>query len=116
MHGKSMWSTLLGRRKINMPKDMRLVAILPTLLKLYCAVLLKMVQGSLDNLCQWQFAFRPKRQCHDVVFVLRMLIEKSIEWRQPIFIADGDLPKAYDNVKHSLDADASLTRASQRSS
>ena len=37
-----------------------------------------------------------------MVFVLRALIEKSIEWRLPIYVADGDLPKAYDNARHSL--------------
>ena len=49
---------LIGKKKqINMPKDMRPIAILPTLLKLYCAVLLRLVQGSLDNLSQLQFVF-----------------------------------------------------------
>ena len=60
--------------------------------------------------------FRPKRQCRDVVFVLRTLTDKSIEWRQPIFIADGTFQKHTTTPNILWLVVALSTRASLRSS
>ena len=49
-----------------------------------------------------QFAFVPKHQPHEVVYILRSLIEKALEWNIHIFIIDGDIQKAYDFTKHSV--------------
>ena len=52
-----------------MPSDLRPIAILPVLLKVYCAVRLLLVERSFDKLSEWQFAFRPRRQCHKITFM-----------------------------------------------
>ena len=85
-----------------MPADLGPVAILQVLLKVYCVTMLLLVEGSLDKLSEWQFAFRPRRQCREIIFMLRNLTEKALEWKVPISFADGDLPKAYDNARHSV--------------
>ena len=36
--------------------------------------------------------------------MLRNLTKKALEWKVSVFIADGDLPKAYDNARHSVAA------------
>ena len=58
----------------------------------------------LDDISEWQFALRPRRQCNEVIFMLRISAEKALEWKIPIFVADRNLPKAYDNVMHSIAA------------
>ena len=62
--------------------------------------------GSLrHDISAYQFAFRPKRQCHEIVFILWQLVETNLEWKgsePPLCVFDGDLPKAYDNVRHSI--------------
>ena len=37
-----------------------------------------------------------QNEAHEVVYILRSLIEKAIEWNIHIFVLDGDLHKAYD--------------------
>ena len=41
-------------------------------------------------------------QAHEVIFIIRNLIEKASEWQDHICVLDGDLHKAYDYTKHSL--------------
>ena len=80
----------------NRVKDFRPIAILPVLYKVYSLVLLALTAQRLDRLEAPQFAFRPHFQAHEVIFILRSLIEKAIEWDSPLFVLDGDLAKAYD--------------------
>ena len=68
-----------------MPSDLRPIVMLPVVLKVYCATLLLFVERLLDDISEWQFAFRPRWQCHEVIFVLRNLAEKTSEWKIPIF-------------------------------
>ena len=58
--------------------------------------------GGLRNVAinNCQFAFRPGFQFAEVLFVLRQLIEKSIEFDTNLLIFDGDIYKAYDTVNH----------------
>ena len=60
-----------------------------------------MSSGKFDSLVAPQFAFRPGYQTHEVVFILRNLVEKAIEWNTPVFVLNGDLAKAYDFTLHS---------------
>ena len=92
------------------PGHLRPIAILPVLSKLYFAVLMHIVKNVVKPTSQFQFAFKEKHQAAEVVFALRMIIEKSNEWQLPFCFLDGDLPKAYDNVLHPLLA----TRLSKR--
>ena len=42
-----------------------------------------------------------------MVFILRQLIEKAVEWQAPqVFIMDGDIKKAYDYASHTAFAEA----------
>ena len=76
------------------------IVILSVLAKLYSATLYHLVSEFVEPISQYQFNFLPKHQSAECVFILRMLIEKSIEWQMPLCFLDGDLPKAYDNVLH----------------
>ena len=64
-----------------------------------------------DRLYAPQFAFRKFHQAHEVVFILRQLIEKAVEWQAPqVFIMDGDIKKAYDYASHTAFAEAARSR------
>ena len=73
---------------------------LPGLEKVYALLLLKLTGGKCDLLEAPQFAFRRGHQAHEVIFILRQLVEKSLEWNQVIFVLDGDIQKAYDFTRH----------------
>ena len=57
-----------------------------------------------------QFSFKPGHQCHEVVFILRRIVEICIEWNVPIFILYGDISKAYDFTQHDKVMDTLLSR------
>jgi hypothetical protein len=69
-----------------------------------------------DLLCETssrQFAFKTNHQCHEIIFILRRLIEISLEWAIPIWILDGDIVKAYDNTQHDKIHGALINRGIQ---
>ncbi len=64
-------------------------------------MILRLTRGRCDVLVAPQFAFRKNHQAHEVIFILRQLIEKALEWDMGLFLMDGDVRKAYDFTKHS---------------
>ena len=94
-------------------KQFRPIALLPTLYKLYSIVLGTLAGPNLRRLRAPQFAFRASHQAHEVIFILRNLIEKGIEWDVcggNVFILDGDISKAYDNTDQLFFAEAAVKR------
>ena len=88
----------------------RPIAILPVLQKLYAKLLDFLTGNSLGATVGVQFAFKSGHQCHEPVFIMRRLIEVSLEWAVPIFILDGDITKAYDYTQHARMLDALMAK------
>ena len=82
-------------------KQFRPIAILPVLSKLFSKLIALLAKPHMRQLRAPQFAFTPGHQPHEVIFILRTLIERAIEWNIPIWILDGDIQKAYDNTQHN---------------
>ena len=96
---------ILKKEEPTHPSKLRRITIIPVLMKLYVACIMELEKGHLENISEFQFAFRPGRPALDVIFILRSLIEKHLEWNgvlQPLYIFDGDLFKACDIVNHRL--------------
>lgn len=67
--------------------------------KIFCRVLLKRIDQAIDTrLRQEQAGFRKGRGCIDQIFVLRNIIEQSLEWNTPTYINFVDFRKAFDSV------------------
>lgn len=81
--------------------QLRPIAILPDLSKLFSKLIMFLSKPHFRELRGPQFACTPNHQPHEVVFILRSIMEKSIEWALKIWILDGDIAKAYDNTRHS---------------
>ena len=92
------------------PAHLRPITILSVLFRLYSATLLHIVSPYVKDLSRYQHAVRPRRQADEVIFILRQLIEKANEWDLPLYVLDGDLPKAYDNVLHPIATERLLNR------
>ena len=94
--------TLLQKKGFqNRVSDFRPIAVIPVMQKLFSQVMLELAGDSLDSLIAPQYAFRKGHQAHEVIFVLRNLVEKALEWDTPLFVLDGDIAKAYDYTRHS---------------
>ncbi len=94
-------------------KDFRPIAILPVLHKLYAKLLDYLTGNVLETTAGNQFAFKSGHQCREPVFIMRRLIEVSLEWAIPICILDGDITKAYDYTKHHRILNALLAKGIQ---
>ena len=67
--------------------------------KVLCSVLLHRLRDCIDlKLRNEQAGFRPGRSCSDRIFVLRSIIEQSIEFQKPIFLNFIDFKKAFDSI------------------
>ena len=53
-----------------------------------------------------QYWHVPGRQAHEVVFILRRMVEQATEWQIPVFVMDCDVAAAFDHVSHHMIIDA----------
>ena len=69
--------------------------------KVFCRVMLKRIKTSLDKILrEEQAGFRPGRSCTDQIFVLRTILEQSMEWNSTLYLNFIDFEKAFDSVHH----------------
>jgi len=69
--------------------------------KIFCRVLLQRIKQGIDKqLREEQAGFRSGRSCNDQIFVLRTIVEQSIEWNSSLYINYIDFEKAFDSVHH----------------
>ena len=90
---------LFKKGDADLPKNYRPISIIPVLAKLFSTLLYSRIQDLVEKrLAEEQFGFRKGRGCVDAVHVLRMIVEKSAEWGEPLFMAALDVEKAFDRV------------------
>ncbi|CAF2129649.1 unnamed protein product [Rotaria magnacalcarata] len=67
--------------------------------KIFARIILNRIQASLDRkLMEEQAGFRSRRSTMDQIFILKMVMERSREFNQPLHMCFIDLKKAYDSV------------------
>ena len=92
-----------------LPKNYRPISIIPVMAKLFSTILYTRMREVVEpNLSEEQFGFRRGRGCTDAVHVLRLVVEKSAEWGEQLWIAALDVEKAFDQVHHEDLFDALL--------
>ena len=75
------------------------ISLLSHISKIYERILERRLREVVENkLGEWQHGFRPGRGTLDLIFVLKLLLEKSWEWNKPRFVGFIDLQKAFDRV------------------
>ena len=104
---KDTWNICVAKliAKVKRPKDItqfRPIAIIPVLAKVYSKVIWLLATPSMAPLKGNQCAFTPNHRPEEVIYCLRSLIEKAIEWQIHLWIGDGDIAKAYDNTGHTV--------------
>jgi hypothetical protein len=67
------------------------------LAKLFSTVLYTRLHDTLEaHFPEEQFGFRRGRGCTDATHILRMVVEKSEEWGEVLWLAALDVEKAFD--------------------
>ena len=69
-------------------RNVRPIAMLPTMYRLYSTVLQQLAGQAIRTRYGPQYGHVPCRQAHEVVFILRRMVEQANEWRIPIFVMD----------------------------
>ena len=83
------------------PSNYRPISIIPVMAKLFSVILYCRIRETLENLCtEEQYGFRRGRGCDDVNHILKMVVEKSAEWGEELWMAALDVEKAFDKVYH----------------
>ena len=77
------------------------INLLSVLGKIFCRVLLQRLRQAIERtLREEQAGFRSGRGCTDHIFVLRTIVEQSIEWNSSLYINYIDFQKAFDSIHH----------------
>lgn len=63
-------------------KDFRSIAIIPILFKLYFQIINLLAGGAVGQPAMDQYAYRKGNQVMEVVWIMRQLVEKGLEWGQ----------------------------------
>ena len=86
--------------------------------KLVLRIVINRIRGrTLDEIAPAQYGFMPHKGTRNVIFVLRRLVESSVEKQRDVYTCFIDYSKTFDTVKHeslvelqqSLDVDKSET-------
>ena len=73
-----------------------------TKLVLICIVINRVRGTTLPHIAPEQYGFMPDKGTVNTIFVLRMLVERSIEQHKYVYVCFIDYIKAFDTVKHKL--------------
>lgn len=80
------------------PENYRGINLLNTMLKLTTKVITNLINSRI-TLSEEQQGFRTGRSCTDAVFIIRQIVEKSVEYNRPAYMCFIDLQKAFDRIQ-----------------
>ena len=70
--------------------------------KIYTRIIEKRLRQRVENIVlEGQYGFRPGRSTTDLIFAIRMLLEKRWEWDRMRYILFIDMEKAFDRVQRN---------------
>jgi len=73
--------------------------LLPHITKIYERILERRLRSLVEErLGEWQYGFRPNRSTADLIFIMKMILEKTWEYNDRTYLAFLDLEKAFDRV------------------
>ena len=79
------------------------ISLLSYCAKLFSSIIERRLRAAVENkLGEWQYGFRQGRSASDLVFVMKMMMEKSWEWGREKFALFIDMEKAFDCVPRKL--------------
>ncbi|KAK9881036.1 hypothetical protein WA026_014379 [Henosepilachna vigintioctopunctata] len=80
------------------PKNYTGIYLLDSMLKLITKIFTTKI-NSITTLADQQQGFRTGRSCTDAIFVMRQVLEKSIEFNKPAFLCFIDLQNAFEKIQ-----------------
>ena len=88
------------RGDLSVCANLRGIDLLSVSGKIFCRVLLQRVRQSIERTLREEQAGFSGRGCTDQIFVLRTIVEQSLEWNSSLYINYNDFEKAFDSIHH----------------
>ncbi|XP_059170948.1 uncharacterized protein LOC131952349 [Physella acuta] len=89
------------KSNLNVCENWRGINLLSVPGKIFCRVLLQRRRKGIDRILrEEQAGFRANRSCNDQIFVLRTIVEQSLEWNSSLYINYIDFQKAFDSIHY----------------
>ena len=93
----------------------RIISLMSHVTKLLLRIVINRIRGRTLEIAPVQYGFMPDKGTGNAIFVLRRLVERSVEKQRDVYTCFIDYSKAFDTVKHeslvellqSLDVDKS---------
>lgn len=99
---KSIFIALPKNTKASRCSDFRLISLMSHVLKILLKILLNRIYDICDqDIGKEQFGFRNGLGTREALFSMRVLLQKSCEFRKNLYICFIDFEKAFDRVKHT---------------
>ena len=109
----------LDTKRKNFRRSITYISLMSHVTKLVLRIVINRIRGrTLDDIAPVQYGFMQAKGTGNAIFVLRKLVERSVEKQRDVYTCFIDYSKAFDTVKHeslvellqSLDVDKSETR------
>lgn len=82
-------------------EDYRTISLMSHITKILLRIIMKRMRAKIHpEIGEEQFGFMPDKGTRNAVFVLKNIIERTIEMQQDVFLCFLDYKKAFDRVKH----------------
>ena len=81
-------------------RGFRPIAMRPTIHRICSKTLQQLAGDALQSRNGPRFGHVPGRQAHEVVWMLRRMVEQATELQIPVFVMHCDLAAAFDHVSH----------------
>ena len=84
-------------------ENFRGISLLSHCGKLFSSIIERRLRVHVEHrLGEWQYGFRPGRSTLDLIFVMKMIMEKNWEWGRDKFCLFIDMEKAFDRVPRKI--------------
>lgn len=92
--------TIPKKGNLNECKNWRGITLLNAIQKILASLILHRISPAIEaHLRREQAGFRPNRSCVDHINTIRMIIEQSVEWNNPVYLLFVDFERAFDMVR-----------------
>ena len=84
-------------------ENFRRISLLSHCGKLYSTIIERRLRAHIEGrLGEWPYGFRLGRSTSDLIFVMKMIMEKNWEWGRDKFALIIDMEKTFDRVKKKI--------------
>lgn len=99
---RSIFIALPKKSNASRCNDFRLISLMSHILKVLLKILLNRIHATCEqNIGREQFGFRNGLGTREALFCMRVLLQKSCEFRKNIYVCFIDFEKAFDRVEHT---------------